>query len=732
MEKANKPKTLEEIRRFFSRESMHKVLKSVLSYIVKGKKVNFSLNIGGGSFMSAKGITVGLPELFFKETFEVMYLALVTLAGHEGQHRLSTDLQLFIDTIDKESERLASKGMHKGFARKFVHSVLNIVEDGRIENILVNRLPGFIPKVQFLNMYFWNRGEVTSDTHEFHGLTSTMLSLSVLGIYPKNYNKTFKGTRLDKEIDKIKPLIEQGVKDITSEDCFNTCKEIIKVIEPYLFELYEEIKNNQEEMQQQEQNLEDYQDDLSDCEETEFNDSQGRSSHIEMPSNEEEHKEEDKEDSGDASGKDNEEEDEETEEKGSSKSPTEEDSESDDETSGAESTEKEEESKEKDGDDSEKNSKSKDSESEDKEESKADEDEEAKESSDDKEGEKSSDKEKSEQETNDLSEGIDTNATEEDSDALAQELINEKMKEIFEDLKIEADEKFKEVDTDERIREKSNQGDNYNLTLEEINELKKKHGGYGFQEISNDFPLTHSLPNEIKVPAKKFRKEIEKIFKNRSMMNINGQNKGVLNVNDLYRVGVSDYNVFTIEGNKSLSDYVVYILRDGSGSMQGEKEIASAYALSIIEEGIRDIVPFKTSTFCANRYVTHYTVRDWNDKSKSNYAFNYLHHRGVEGGNEDGYSIRVATKELLKRPERDKVLIVLSDGLPSNIADTKEAIKEARKQKIHLVGIMFGSQSFRENNFDRYREMYEKNIIATAPNNIPDRLTKVLKQILSR
>ena len=87
---------------------------------------------------------------------------------------------------------------------------------------------------------------------------------------------------------------------------------------------------------------------------------------------------------------------------------------------------------------------------------------------------------------------------------------------------------------------------------------------------------------------------------------------------------------------------------------------------------------------------------------------------------------------MLKRPEKDKILIVLSDGLPPSIEDTKEAIKEARKEKIHLVGIMFGNEEFRRNNFEQYKKMYEKNIIATAPKGIPSKLTSVLKQILTR
>ena len=39
--------------------------------------------------------------------------------------------------------------MSKRFASHFVHAIGNIIEDGRIEIILANRLPGYIPKLQF-------------------------------------------------------------------------------------------------------------------------------------------------------------------------------------------------------------------------------------------------------------------------------------------------------------------------------------------------------------------------------------------------------------------------------------------------------------------------------------------------------------------------------------------------------------------------------------------------------
>lgn len=703
-----KEKSLEEIKAFFSRESMYRVMKGTLSFLLSGRDIEFILMIGGGSYTDSIKLVIGLPKQMFGATYEEMYTVIIALLGHESQHVLSSNFKAFEIYNKEETEKLVKEGMSRRFASHFVHAIGNIIEDGRIEIILVNRLPGYIPKIQFLNMYFWNLNEMTKETNELHALTSTILSLATLGIYPKGYKKVFTGTKLDVEINKIKPLIEAGIKARKCEDGLNICRKIIAILKPYLFELYEEVRNEEKMMEQIMEFLKDLIDDFHNSEEIELNENQTHSSHIQIPDvNNEKNNDKSNNSEGSAQGSSSE------NESGSGK-------ENFSGTGDSQANEKEGTEKSKEG-------KGK------KESSNTDSNNGEVDSKNDREEGNDSNKSK---ETNkdlgteptELSGGVGTSMVE--IDALTEDFISEKMEEIADGLFDEARDKFKEA----AMEEKKNPviKDSPALTEEEKLEMEERYKGYAFTEHPNDFPLIHTLPPEIKTPAKRFRKDIEKIFQNKSRLNAHGQHKGVLNVEDLYRVGLGEYNIFTVEGNKSPSDYVVYVLQDGSGSMRGEKEVSSSYALSIIEEGLRDIVPFKITTYATWSGVEHYIVRNWNDKSKKNYAFNFLHHRSARGANEDGYTISVATRELMKRPEKDKILIILSDGLPPSIEDTKEAIKEARSKRIHVVGIMFGSEQFRKTNFPQYKEMYQKNIIATSPKNIPNKLTTVLKKILVR
>lgn len=756
MEKIKETKTIEDIQDFFMRENLYKVMKSTLSMLLKGKDMDFRLEVQGGSYTDTEDVlVVGLLEDFYDLSYEELYIIILSLLGHERQHVFSTNINDYHDYINEEARKLLDKGIDFRFAREVVSSVGNIVEDGRIELILINEYLGYKDKIQFLNMHMWKAGGVSKDTDNLDVLISSMWSLSKLGTYTKNYEKYFLNTDIHKEVLKIESLVKIAHKKRTSKECFNVCRDIIEVIEPFILEIYEKLKDSVEKTEEFIKMLQEMIDEGNFGESEEMtNNSQKHSPHLTQRSSSTNSSDDDEEGDnqvGSTSGEEDGGDDEDNEGKDegqSSGNSNGKDNEGDEYTQGENNSIKE------DGDD-EKNKENEDGQGKDdssKEESKDEnsqydkgkeenekeeekkQENNKKESNKDKDAEESKDNEEkpdsktnSKDEENDsreLSRGAD--AEEQEENKVSEDEINRKMKELFKDLEEESNRAFLKSTP----KKKQSKEDDFSLTKEEKREAAQ---GACFREMANNFDLGHELPREIKVPAKKFKKEIEKIFINKSTVRTTGQKRGVINTEELYKIGMNNYNIFSVEGSKSSSDYVVYILQDGSGSMMGEKEVSSAYALSIIEEGLKGVVPFKLTTFKASRAeVKHFIIKDWKDKSKKSYSYNYLMNNSAGGGNEDGISIRVATKELLKRPEKDKVLIVLSDGLPSSIPDTKEAIEEARRSGIYLVGIMFGSDEFRINNYETYRAMYKTNIISTHPGGIPKKLTDTLKRILVR
>ena len=77
---------------------------------------------------------------------------------------------------------------------------------------------------------------------------------------------------------------------------------------------------------------------------------------------------------------------------------------------------------------------------------------------------------------------------------------------------------------------------------------------------------------------------------------------------------------------------------------------------------------------------------------------------------------RSAALDLAKRTERRKILVVLSDGLPSGyfseaeaIDDVRTAVQAARRRGLLVIPIIYTART--DENVDAYRRMYEKSIL---------------------
>ncbi|GAA0462979.1 VWA domain-containing protein [Alkalibacillus silvisoli] len=109
-----------------------------------------------------------------------------------------------------------------------------------------------------------------------------------------------------------------------------------------------------------------------------------------------------------------------------------------------------------------------------------------------------------------------------------------------------------------------------------------------------------------------------------------------------------------------------------------------------------------------------------------------------EEDNRDGYTIRVATDELLERREKDRFLLVFSDGEPSafnysenGIIDTHEAVIEARKQGIEVIGVFLGDGEIKEHEAMLMRNIYgREHMLIPDLTELPDSFSYILKRLL--
>lgn len=209
----------------------------------------------------------------------------------------------------------------------------------------------------------------------------------------------------------------------------------------------------------------------------------------------------------------------------------------------------------------------------------------------------------------------------------------------------------------------------------------------------------------------------------------------------LYKVGMGDINVFA--KNKKPGDTpttAFYILVDNSGSMGHEEEIspgvfmhryeAARDAACIISEVARKLnIPHAITGFTASgSCTTHIPFVRFSDTSSEKLTFLYPDYR-----NRDGFSIRVATNELMARPEEKKILFVLSDGTPSayrggfseGIEDTRLAAFEAKKKGIKVISLFFGYEEDRAD----FNRMYEHPVYIKKLSDLPRTLGEIFKRV---
>lgn len=192
-----------------------------------------------------------------------------------------------------------------------------------------------------------------------------------------------------------------------------------------------------------------------------------------------------------------------------------------------------------------------------------------------------------------------------------------------------------------------------------------------------------------------------------------GSKRGRLDVHRAWRApALGDLAVFSHKTlQPSLKGVAVYLLIDNSGSMMGparsgtgersvEPKIAIARRAAVVVcDALQRVgVPHTAVGYThLSSLVTHRRFVRWDDQTPEGQAGLGAIDAGSD--NCDGYSIRMATAELLHRREETKILLVLSDGLPvvtsqrhlEPVEDTLLAVREAMRHGVLLAGLYFGN-----------------------------------------
>lgn len=267
------------------------------------------------------------------------------------------------------------------------------------------------------------------------------------------------------------------------------------------------------------------------------------------------------------------------------------------------------------------------------------------------------------------------------------------------------------------------------------------------------------MDDEVRTMTGVMQKDIERIMASQShVIRTPGHRRGKLHAPSLYRVMQGDPRVFSQLQEHKSKDTAVTLLCDNSGSMGGMKmklAMISAYALCQTLDRVKisnEVLGFTTGSFFGMPSSLNAAMREEYSKShvsydrtcpivmpiyktfeerisstvKQRFAYMMNAQPGLNG-NIDGESIQMASERLIKRTEKRKVMIVLSDGAPAggrrSGGHLKSVVRDLPKIGIEAIGI-----GIMDSNVSRY---YDKYAVINRADELPGLVMKEIRQLLT-
>lgn len=267
------------------------------------------------------------------------------------------------------------------------------------------------------------------------------------------------------------------------------------------------------------------------------------------------------------------------------------------------------------------------------------------------------------------------------------------------------------------------------------------------------------MEDETRQMTSKMQKDIERMMASQShVIRTPGHRTGKLHAPSLFRVPGGDPRVFTQKQEHVSKDTAVSVVLDNSGSMGGPKmalACTAGFALCSTLDRVKiahEVIGFTTGGY----YGMPQSLRDamaedakkarisWDrvipivmpiyktfDERltatvKARFAFMKNAQPGLNG-NIDGESLEYAAERLLKRMEKRKVMLVLSDGQPAGGAKSgphlKGVVNQLSKLGVECIGIGIMDRSV-----EKY---YPKFTVLNKAEDLPGQVMTEIKKILT-
>ena len=754
-------------------------------------KVSLELGIGDLSYNSDDKILVSLTEEEAENLpKEDLMKILKFKTYHEVSHFLFTDDEEYREGMKIILEEFQREAAGRGLLLikqvvDQIHDLMNSVEDGRIENILCRIYPGAKKHRDWYRLSEWKEGAVQEKAHEIVDLRNVVLTIATLGILTNGYEAKYPhGTVMFETAIKLASPIADFVQAGEIKDGYEAIRKIAKIVAPWYvgtFGITEEDYNRlassekysqqdlrrlAEKIAEQERNnkgqakkegkpsgngpvVSVLKDDDPPAENGEGNEKEGKKPDLIVDLRKNPPKMENSEGLDDKDAPMYYRPDDLEQPESNKDSSSDGNSSSQGKASENKSTEKsEEDSKSKGTSDSfdEENDPaggsgcpdSKDSDDSSKEDSSSKENKSSQKSSVKKSSEGKSDDKKDVSETSgEKSEDSKEGGTSEYRLPSPEDFVSrvdEALWEIEEGAEIENSRDVERANRDTSSWERSSivENDGLPLSQEKITCLAKEFGGGSItvQDFRTN-PRSEKAPADLVAKGKRLAKKIDTIFNRKSVKDKRDVKYGLVDSQNLGKFITGQQDFYRQDGRKVAPDIACLILKDDSGSMQGKNENSAMEVLAELEETFKELkFPLRMQAFSTMGHENSKIIKSWNDTDRSkNYSWTFHRSSYPDGGNNDAYSIALATDVLAQRKEKNKLLIVVSDGAPCCSTElVKKAVCRAQTMGIFVISILIGTERDVNANWNTFVSMYGKNLLSGSLDNLGNQMFKFLKK----
>ena len=771
----------EKVVRFLS-QLKTTILERLIRVYLKGKSLPLNITVGGvGSMTNGRELFVDVTE-DEADNMSMGDIAKVAKfkAYHEASHVRFTDDKEYDLVVSHMTQVWEEDAIDKGIEvshsqlYKFAYKLLNCMCDGRIENILLNLLPGLKALRDWYRLGYYQTYDITRPRSALMEIFNNILEISTIGLYCKGFEEKYPSGDLRETIDSCIEPISRYVTSNTIKDGEDAAIEVAVNISSFVLE---EFKGKGENVSDDIVDLVTSSADNSNFNKnntsekadnqliigviTDDSEEEGEESDvkpdiiIDLRKNPPKPKEEknDSDDSSQSSGQNPESENSDSEEENSNSSgygdiAPKEDTEEGEDSSDDASTESDE-SEEGEENGSETDSSSSDTESDNSDEGKED-GQDSKNSSSDNSSEADNDSQSddtTENQSNEVSSddkydsenaGTDQESSKEILESLRaaadafEKAIKERLQSAAEELSDTTAKEVKSTNAAIEASDRVSEGNNTKLTPEDESFLREE--GYFSNYASNitsekiSTVKGRKLPTEIKTRGAQTRNSVQNIIASQQDIDRYDVYSGELNEAALGKFICGKGDIFKMEGEEKDPSLAVYIAKDDSGSMYGHKEDMACEALAEIEETFKPLVPLKITTFNHYRFDV---IKEWDDRDNNSYTWDFHCLHTPEGGNDDALAIMNGAMQLLKRPEEKKLLIMISDGEPCCSPESvHKAVEWARKKGIFVISFFIGSKEEVDQLWPTFKMMYSRYFCGVNPKILGATLVKYLRSFI--